>query len=312
MESAAEQPTDHLRGNGLNPHAVLEKVFVNAPEAAFRAALIGRGILRSRTPQMHMSEGRRIGLSYDYQLIDFDAMYLPDSAVMPLVRQGAALGLSGFNVTHPFKQAVLGCLDGLSPNAEAIGAVNTVVLRDGKAVGHNTDCWGFAESFRRDMAGVCLDHVLLVGAGGAGMAVGRALLELGASRIGIFDVDGGRSAALAGSLQAHFGDSRSAVVERVADAIRIADGLVNTTPIGMANHPGMPVPAELLRREMWIADVIYFPAETELLQAAATLGCRSMSGRGMAIFQAVRAFELITGVKPDPKEMARHFATQNS
>ncbi len=257
---------------------------------------------------MHVSEGRRLGISYTYKLIDFDQLDVEADALCALVRAAARQGVSGLNVTHPFKQRVLDCLDGLSPNAAAIGAVNTVVLRTGKAVGHNTDCWGFAESFRRDMAGAPLGRIVLLGAGGAGMAVGRALLDLGADRIGIFDVQPERAEALAAGLRSQFGERRAAVVGDVAAASRQADGLVNATPVGMANYPGLPAPAEALRNDLWVADVIYFPAETELLGAANAAGCRTMSGRGMAIFQAVRAFELITGLRPDPDAMARHFA----
>lgn len=210
------------------------------------------------------------------------------------------------NVTHPFKQSVIPFLDELSPNAAAIGAVNTVRFRNGSAVGHNTDCWGFAESFRRGMPAVPFAKVVLLGAGGGGMAVARALLELGTTRLAIFDPDQARAIALVTALGAEFGASRAAAVTGVVREVEEADGLVNATPIGMAKYPGIPVPREALRRDLWVADIVYFPAETELLRAARQLGCRTLPGLGMAVFQAVRAFELFTGLTPDPGEMARH------
>jgi shikimate dehydrogenase len=158
------------------------------------------------------------------------------------------------------------------------------------------------------MPGAALDRVLLIGAGGAGMAVGRALLGLGTSQIRIFDADAEKASALARSLSRQFGADRSeAVAAGLPAVMRSADGLVNATPVGMAKYPGMPVPESGLRRDLWVADVVYFPADTELLRAAAAAGSRTLPGRGMAIFQAVKSFELFTGLTPDPVEMARHF-----
>ena len=154
-----------------------------------------------------------------------------------------------------------------------------------------------------------LDRVLLIGAGGAGKAVARALCDLGARHIDIFDLDPERSTNLAASLNSTPATHHAAVARDVAEAARAATGLVNTTPVGMAKYPGMPVPLEALRPDLWVADIIYFPAETALLRAAAAAGSRTMSGRGMAVFQAVRAFELITGRQPDPQAMFRHFAS---
>ena len=86
-----------------------------------------------------------------------------------------------------------------------------------------------------------------------------------------------------------------------------ACGLVNTTPMGMAKLPGMPVPRALLRAEMWVAEIVYFPLETQLLREARALGCRTLNGANMAVFQAVKAFELFSGVVPDAQRMIGHF-----
>ncbi len=86
-----------------------------------------------------------------------------------------------------------------------------------------------------------------------------------------------------------------------------AAGVVNTTPVGMAKYPGLPFASHLLSRRHWVAEIVYFPAETELLRLARRLGCRTLSGLGMAVNQAVRAFELFTGIQPDRAAMARHF-----
>jgi shikimate dehydrogenase len=91
-----------------------------------------------------------------------------------------------------------------------------------------------------------------------------------------------------------------------------ADGLINCTPIGMAKYPGTPLPVALLRPTMWVSEIIYFPLETELLRAARALGCRTVDGGGMAVFQAVQAFRLFTGIVPDHERMLRHFASMQA
>lgn len=268
--------------------------------------LIGRGIGSSRSPVMHQREGVRLGLDYTYHLIDFDQLGLDDGALGDAIAAAEALGFSGLNVTHPFKQRAVAFLTDLSPEAAAIGAVNTVVLRDGRRSGHNTDCWGFAESFRESMGGCSLRSILQFGAGGAGAAVAHALLELGAERLVLFDTVQSRAERLAEALNARFGSRVTALTE-IDAAFADATGIANTTPVGMAKYPGLPFAPALLTPRHWVAEIIYFPAETELLRLARRLGCRTLSGLGMAINQAVRAFELFTGLAPDKAAMARHF-----
>lgn len=272
----------------------------------FLVGLLGRGISRSRSPRMHESEGRRLGSTCTYVLLDFDRLALADSDIGRVLDAAESGGFAGLNVTHPFKQTVIGHLTDLAPEAEAIGAVNTVVFRDRRRIGHNTDAWGFAESLRQDLAGAPLEKVVLFGAGGAGAAVGYALLESGTGALDVYDADDGRATRLAAALTRRFGRMVVAVTDPVS-AVRRAEGAINATPVGMDKYPGTPFDPDLLRPNQWVADIIYFPADTTLLQRARTLGCRTMGGRGMAIFQAVKAFELFTGLAPDPVAMARHF-----
>ena len=269
--------------------------------------LIGRGIGPSRSPIMHEREGARLGMAYSYRLIDFDRLGIEDAALGEIVAAAEQLGFSGLNVTHPFKQSVVPFLTDLSPEASAIGAVNTIVFADGRKTGHNTDSWGFAESFRADMGGCSLADVLQFGAGGAGAAVAYALLELGTERLAIVDTLAARARQLAERLNARFGGRVRAATD-LDSAFDHATGLVNATPVGMAKYPGLPFAAELLSPQHWVAEIIYFPAETELLKLARQHGCRALSGLGMAVNQAIRAFELFTGRAPDRTAMARHFA----
>ncbi|GIL00633.1 MAG: shikimate dehydrogenase (NADP(+)) [Alphaproteobacteria bacterium] len=269
--------------------------------------LLGRGIQLSRTPAMHEIEGAAQGLKYIYRLFDTDVM--PSGiTIAEILRSAEICGFAGLNITYPYKVEVIGHLDGLSAAASAVGAVNTVIFRDGRRTGHNTDLWGFAESFRRAMSGAARANIVLLGAGGAGAAVAHALLECGAGVLHIFDADGDKAAALAADVCAAGGPGRAlALAELDAAAIAAADGLVNATPVGMASRPGTPLPANLIGPGLWIADIVYFPLETELLRHARRIGCRVLAGSGMAILQAARAFEHFTGLTPNERRMEAAF-----
>jgi len=268
---------------------------------------IGRGIALSRTPAMHEAEGARLGFRYVYRLLDTDRMGAEPPSVADLLRAAEIAGYTGLNVTYPYKKAVIAHLDELSDAALAVGAVNTVLYRNGRRLGDNTDYWGFAESFRRGMAGAPRRCVLLVGAGGAGGAVANALLDHGVETLLIADVDGPSAAALARSLNHPLGPGRAREADDLAAAVPTVDGIVNATPVGTAKLPGSPVDPALLSPRSWIADIVYFPLDTELLRAARAAGCRTLPGAGMALFQAVRAFELFTGVAPDADQMKATF-----
>jgi shikimate dehydrogenase len=269
--------------------------------------LVGAGIQASRTPSLHEKEGAEQGLRYIYKLIDLEALGLGAPALPEVLTAAQRFGFAGLNITHPCKQTVIPLLDELSPDATALGAVNTVVLEGGRRVGHNTDWWGFAESFRRELADVRRDRIVLFGAGGAGAAVAHALLTLGAGDVAIVDTEETRARGLAEALRDRFGADRARACPNVSAAMARADGAVNATPLGMAKYPGMPVPPDLLRPDLWVADIVYFPLETELLRQARARGCRTMSGGGMAVFQAVAAFRLFTGREPEPERMLQHF-----
>ena len=278
---------------------------------SFLVGLVGTGIGPSLTPALHEREADELGLRYLYRRLDLDELRRPPTAIGELLSAAALAGYDGLNVTHPCKQLVLPHLDELSPDAAALGAVNTVVLRGGRAVGHNTDWSGFARAFDRGLHDVALDRVVLLGAGGAGAAVAHALLTLGTARLTVLDVEPRRARALAAALSDRFGGGRAAGddLSRVAQHVAAADGLVHATPTGMAAHPGLPLPAELLRPDLWVADIVYRPLETALVRAARATGCRVLDGGGMAVFQAVDAFRLFTGIEPDAERMLAHFGT---
>jgi shikimate dehydrogenase len=259
----------------------------------FRCGLVGAGIGTSLSPALHEAEGRSQGLRLSYTLFDVDRLgQVLDDAERD--------GFAGLNVTHPFKQQVIDQLDHLSPQARAIGAVNTVVFRDGKRYGHNTDAYGFTEAFRATLPGAPTRHVVQLGAGGAGAACAHALHDMGVERLTIVDPDAARRAELAGRLDA------AHVAAATPDLLTSADGLVNASPIGMHHHPGSPLPAELLHRDLWVVDIVYMPVVTELLRAARAAGAQAVGGTAMCAYQAAAAFQLFTGRTPDTARMLGH------
>jgi len=279
-------------------------------EGRFLVGLVGAGIGSSLSPSLHEREADNLGLRYMYQLIDITALGLPVEATGELLGQARRLGFRGLNITHPCKQAAVGHLDELSPDAAAIGAVNTVVWSDGTAVGYNTDWSGFTRGFERGLPGAPVERVVLLGAGGAGSAVAHAVLWLGAERLTVVDADAARAARLVEKLAGVFGADRvdGGGPDLLEASLGKADGLVNATPVGMVGHGGVPLPLELLRPELWVADIIYRPLDTDLLAYARRLGCRTLGGGDMVVFQAAEAFRLFAGVAPDPERMLRHFA----
>jgi shikimate dehydrogenase len=281
-------------------------------QQSFLVGLIGAGIQGSRTPAMHEREGAGQGLRILYKLIDLEKLELGADALPELLTAAERMGFAGLNITFPCKQSVIPLLTGLSGDARALGAVNTVVLRDGKRVGHNTDWWGFAESLRRELPDVKRDRVVQLGAGGAGAAVAHAALTLGVKKLTVFDLDATRSQRLATELAGRFGKGRAIAGADLGGAMAGADGLIHATPTGMAKHPGLPLPAKFLRPQLWVAEIVYFPLETELLRTAKGIGCRTLNGGGMAVFQAAQAFRLFTGIAPDAERMLRHFASMGA
>jgi shikimate dehydrogenase len=204
------------------------------------------------------------------------------------------LGFSGVNVTFPYKEAIVPLLDELSPAAAAIGTVNTVVARGDTLTGYNTDSTGFAAAFSAVLCRPGEKPVALIGAGGVGRAIAFALAELGARALHIVDSDSAKADALAARLAPRMSVR---VCHNVAQALDGAGGVINGTPIGMLPNRETPVPPDLLHTGLFIADAVYTPLWTPLLQAARAKGCRVMTGRELCIYQAADAFRLFTGLE---------------
>jgi shikimate dehydrogenase len=259
----------------------------------FLTGLIGFPIAHSASPAMHEQAGDALDVHCRYQLIEI-AGAGPEQ-LRALLGDVKRRGFAGVNVTFPYKEAVLGLLDELSPTASAIGAVNAVVVRNGRLVGHNTDTTGFARAAATLVADSVPGSVAVIGAGGVGKAIMFALAGLGVAEIRLFDADRTKADRVAAHLRA---TGRIIVAASVEDALSGAVGLVNATPVGMLPSRDTPVPDALLHDGLWVADAVYSPLWTPLLMAAKGKGARIMTGRELAVCQAVDAFELFTGLKP--------------
>lgn len=276
---------------------------------SYLVGLVGDGVMPSLTPPMHEREGDVQGLRCLYRPIDLLELGLPAEAVGDILRSARTLGFNGLNITHPCKQLVLEHLDEVSPDARRLGAVNTVLIRDGRFIGHNTDFSGFAAALAAGLPGAALDRVVQLGAGGAGSAVAYALLTAGVRLLDLVDVDPVRAEARAAELAALFPASTvtARTTAELPRLMRAADGLVHCTPVGMAAHPGSPLDLDLLEPRHWVADIVYRPIDTELVRAARSRGCAVLDGGRMAVGQAADAFRLFTGLEADPDRMRAHF-----
>ncbi|HEV2152771.1 shikimate dehydrogenase [Bradyrhizobium sp.] len=264
--------------------------------------LIGAPIAHSASPFMHERAAEALGLRGHYQLIEVAGA---DAAALSMMLEGVRrLGFAGVNVTFPYKEAVVPLLDELAPGAAAMGAVNTVVVRDGRLIGHNTDTTGFARAVAPLLA-PSGNAVAVIGAGGVGKAIAFALADKKVSDIRIFDSEPARAEKLASLLNA----PGAKVVTSVEAALDGATGLINGTPVGMLPNRDTPVPPPLLRANLWVADAVYSPLITPLLAAAQEKGAQIMTGRELAIYQAADAFELFTGLAPSTEVMGEAFDT---
>lgn len=263
--------------------------------------ILGRPIAHTLSPTMHNAAFAALALPY---------VYLP-WAVPPEGLGAAAAAFramenfAGANVTVPHKEAIRVHLDALSPEAEGIGAVNTVIPRDGRLLGHNTDGVGFIASLREGGTDPRGARVLLLGAGGGAKGVAYALAAEGAAEITVANRSPERAEALVGALCARFPRCQFLALPLqapgVAEAVKSADVLINATAVGLAPDEALPLdPLHLggLGPSTLVCDLIYRPPETPLLRAARGKGCRVLNGLGMLLHQGAAGFRLFTGVDP--------------
>ncbi len=219
-----------------------------------------------------------------------------------------ALGFRGVNLTIPHKRAVIEYLDELSPEAEVIGAVNTVDVREERLKGYNTDGSGFVRSIREE-SGVELvgKRIFVMGAGGAGRAVAVQAALDGAGAVFVCDRDEGRSQSLVSAIGGRIRPGVAKLVPfdhaLIRDALGGAEIFVDATPLGMKPEDPTSVNVDWLSPDTFVYDLVYNPPETPLLLAAKQRGCRTQNGLGMLLYQGCIAFEIWTGLSAPVEEM---------
>ena len=259
------------------------------------AGVFGHPVTHSRSPRLHGFWLQRYGI---------DGAYIP-LGVAPggfgaAVRALVDLGFRGANVTIPHKLAAFEICDAVAPFARRAGAVNTLIFRDGRIEGSNTDGFGFLESIREAAPGWRADAgpAVLLGAGGAARAIAAALLDAGVPRVTLVNRTAAKAEALARDLGGPI---------HVADRPPLEDAalLVNTTSLGMQGQPGLEVDLAPLPASAVVADIVYVPLETRLLAAARARGLVAVDGLGMLLHQARPGFEAWFGVAPEVDQALR-------
>ena len=260
--------------------------------------LFGNPLGHSFSPAMHNKAFETLGLNFFYLPIEVTAEDLPTVAAGI-----AKMNFAGYNITIPHKIRIMDCLDEIDPLAQAIGAVNTVVLENGRATGYNTDGEGFVRSLEAE-SGITVDgkRYFILGCGGAARAIAMTLAFKGAQKIFLCN----RTEQKAHDLAAEINTKASSCCEvvhrdpaRMAPAVQRADVLINTTSIGM--HPEedrIPIDGDLIPGGVIVSDIVYNPAWTKLLQVAEEKGCQTVPGLGMLVYQGAEAFRKWTGAEP--------------
>ena len=270
--------------------------------------LIGNPVSHSLSPLMHNAAFKALGIDGHYQLFELKA-----EEVESFLRSLNQRGVCGLNVTIPYKEKVIPFLDKLNPQAELIGAVNTIKNSGGKLEGFNTDGDGFIRHLKEDLKFIPEGKkIAVIGAGGASRAISVCLAQNKVRQISIYDVDQKRLLALAGLLGEHFKGQEFKIAPSIAGLkIEECDLLVNTSPVGMKNSDPELVDSRFLHSGMLVYDIIYNPAQTRLLETAKEKGAAAANGLGMLLYQGVLAFEIWTGQKA-PVEIMRQALTEGA
>lgn len=255
-----------------------------------RAGLIGEHISRTRLPAALEILCVHAGWTLNFELID--TAHIPEFDFTARMDQARTEGWTGMTVTHPWKRdarAYAG--DQMTAQVAHLGASNTVIFEP-ELAGYNTDYTGFLAAFSE--FGHPPGRVVMVGAGGVAEAIAPALIALGATDLTICDINGLRAEAIAKATGA-----RAIEPSQVAEFISKADGLINATPIGMAEYPGTAFSGPALGSQKWAFDAVYTPTRTLFLKEAEAADLACLSGFELFKAMAVRSFEAYTGVLVD-------------
>ena len=269
--------------------------------AARLAGVIGWPVEHSLSPRLHGHWLERYAIDGAYV-----PLAVPPERFESALRALPALGFRGANVTLPHKEAALAACDQVDDGARRIGAVNTVVVENGRLHGSNSDGFGFMENLRAGAPGWRPEAgpAVVLGAGGAARAVVAALLDAGVPELRLINRTRSRAEGLAADLG---GGIACWSWDRRAEALADAGLLANTTTLGMAGQPPLELPLDGLAEGCLVTDIVYKPLETPLLAAARAKGNRTVDGLGMLLHQARPGFEAWFGRRPEVDAALRAF-----
>ncbi|MBC3805278.1 shikimate dehydrogenase [Acetobacterium fimetarium] len=265
-------------------------------------AVIGDPIAQSLSPKLHN------GL---FEANGIDAIYFPvevkSENLEKLVQGFRLMNFGGFNITKPHKLDIMKYLDELDPLAQKIGAVNTVVYRDKKMIGYNTDGFGFIKSIEKKLGKKVKEEltILILGCGGAVKSVAMALADWGIKKVIIANRTLSKADELIEQINENWPGKAQAISMEESELKKVlpnADLIVNGTSLGMNDAPERtPIAKELLKKDVFVYDMIYSPPMTQLLKDAKAVGAQTENGLEMLLYQGLLAFELWTGIFPDPE-----------
>lgn len=259
--------------------------------------IIGYPIKHTFSPHMHNAA---------FAALKLNAIYVPFEVAPEKLKDAlcgvVALGVCGINVTVPHKEAIASLLDKLSPEAKGVGAVNVILVKDGKTIGHNTDGEGFLVSLRKELKiSPKGKSIFVLGAGGAAKAIVYVSAREGAKSVILVDVIHERAKKLALKIAREFPRCNTQSVpylkSRIDEEVMNADILINATPVGMKKNDPCIVSPNALHKDLAVYDLIYNPSKTKLLREAKKKGLKASNGLGMLLYQGVLSFELFTGKK---------------
>jgi shikimate dehydrogenase len=264
-----------------------------------KLALIGEGIAKSQSPDLHRRLGDLVDIDTRYDLVDSLGFEGFDFAAT--VARLRHEGYRGTNVTFPFKEAARHLADTLSEGVQRVGSSNTLIFEEGRVRAENTDYSGFISAYRRQFASQPAGEVLLIGAGGVGRAIACALGQLGVTQLSLVERDTARGNSLSRDLNAMGIATRTLTADEADARMTDYDGVVNCTPVGHINHPGCPIRTGQLNSSQWVFDAVYIPARTQLLIAAENQGAATLSGVDLFVFQGIDAFRFFAGGLTTPQ-----------
>ncbi|MGV3041421.1 shikimate dehydrogenase [Staphylococcus rostri] len=250
-------------------------------------AVIGHPIEHSLSPIMHHANFEALQLNHEYQ-----ALNIPPAHFHHIRDIAAEYALDGFNVTIPHKERIIPYLDDMTDEAKAIGAVNTVLIKNGRWIGHNTDGIGFVKGLNDYYGDLSNAKILIIGAGGASKGIAYSLSQKTSHQIAVANRTMARFDDWQFDIEAH-------ALSEVDTIAHQYDIIINTTPVGMHTSTDQVVSLQQLKQDALVCDIIYIPAETAFLKAAKAQGYDTYNGLDMFVYQGAESFNFWTGQQAD-------------